>query len=732
MPVWINEFHYDNVGTDLGERIEIVATVGTDVSGYSIVRYNGNTPGAAVPYTTPAATNSVNLSAITPTTVGGFSYYVIIFPSNGLQNGPNDGFALVNGSTVVQLLSYAGVFTAAAGVPGGVAAGQTSTDVGQTQSNTTTPVGDSLQLTGTGDEYSDFIWSPTGASTFGGPNTGQTLVGGGGGETQTVVFNPISVTHNEGNSGTTAYSFIVTRTGGTTGQLDFSGTIAAGGTNNADYVGGTAPTVFSGSILAGQTSATVTVNIQGDYTIEPSEAFTLTLTSVSNTDGSVTASIGTDLTATGNVTNDDSNGAISVADTSLAEGNAGTTPGSFTLTRAGGASGTVSVDYVITLPGGVGGADGSDVSGPLTGTVTFLEGETTASIPFTVNGDVTNEPNETFTVALSNAQGGATISDGNAIATITNDDAPPVISIGDASRVEGDNGVVYLVFTVSLSKPSIDPVTVDFETSDGTALEDSDYLGLSGQVSFAPGDTSETISVPVIGDDVFETNETLTVTLSNPSGATIGDGTATGTITNDDGARLLFARRRLLQPELDQHRPDHRRRQLERRPLHHRLSRRHRPRRLLHQCRSAHADRRRSRRRSTSSPIRAAPASPMAASPSSRLTNPTDRPPGLGHRRRAEPRPLHGCDRPQRHPRPGHSARHRRQRATTPRNRSTSSTGPARAAPGPTLPGGYFSDVTTGGSATQVTAARRHPARPAPNNAATLEIRIMTTNAARQ
>ena len=296
MPVWINEFHYDNVGTDLGERIEIVATVGTDVSGYSIVRYNGNTPGAAVPYTTPAATNSVNLSAITPTTVGGFSYYVIIFPSNGLQNGPNDGFALVNGSTVVQLLSYAGVFTAAAGAPGGVAAGQTSTDVGQTQSNTTTPVGDSLQLTGTGDEYSDFTWSPTGASTFGGPNTGQTLVGGGGGETQTVVFNPISVTHDEGNSGTTAYSFIVTRTGGTTGQLDFSGTIAAGGTNNADYVGGTAPTVFSGSILAGQTSATVTVNVQGDYTIEPTRAFTLTLTRSSNTDGSVTASIGTDLT----------------------------------------------------------------------------------------------------------------------------------------------------------------------------------------------------------------------------------------------------------------------------------------------------------------------------------------------------------------------------------------------------------------------------------------------------
>ncbi len=356
-----------------------------------------------------------------------------------------------------------------------------------------------------------------------------------GGETQTVQFDPTSVTHAEGDTGTTTYTFTVTRTGGITGQLDFSGTFNSGSTDNADYVGGTAPTVFSGSILAGQTSATVTINVQGDYAIEPSEAFTLTLTAVNNTDGSVTEVIGTNLTATGNITNDDSPGTISVDDVSLAEGDAGPTAGSFTVNRTGGATGTVSVDYLITLPGSPNAA-GSDVSGPLSGTVTFLEGETTASIPFTVNGDITNEPNETFTVTLSNAMGGATIGDGTATATITNDDAPPVISIGDASLVEGDDGVTYLVFTVSLSKPSIDPVTVDFETADGSAAEDSDYLGLTGQVSFAPGDTSETISVPLIGDENPENNETLTVTLSNPSGGTIGDGSATGTITNDDGA----------------------------------------------------------------------------------------------------------------------------------------------------------------------------------------------------
>ncbi|HMG48227.1 MAG TPA: Calx-beta domain-containing protein [Allosphingosinicella sp.] len=355
-------------------------------------------------------------------------------------------------------------------------------------------------------------------------------------ETQAVQFNPTSVTHDEGNTGTTAYSFTVTRTGGTLGQLNFSGTIAAGSTDNADYVGGTAPTTFSGSILAGQTSATVTVNVQGDFTIEPNEAFTLTLTSVSNTDGTVTANIGANLTATGNITNDDAAGAISVDDVSLAEGDTGTTAGSFTVHRTGGVTGTVTVDYVITLPGGVGGADGADVSGPLTGTVTFLQGETTASIPFTVNGDVTNEPNETFTVALSNATGGATIGDGSATATITNDDAPPTISIGDSSLVEGDDGVTYMVFTVSLSKVAAGTVTVNFDASDGSAVAASDYVDVAGQVSFAPGVTVQTVRVPIIGDDNAENNETLTVTLSSPVGATIADGSGTGTITNDDGA----------------------------------------------------------------------------------------------------------------------------------------------------------------------------------------------------
>ena len=356
-----------------------------------------------------------------------------------------------------------------------------------------------------------------------------------GAETQTVQFNPVSVTQAEGNSGATAYTFTVTRTGGTTGQLDFSGTVAAGTTNAADYVGGVAPTTFSGSIAAGATSATVTVNIQGDLTIESAESFSLTLVSASNSDATVGVFLGANTTGTGNITNDDAAGSLAVNDVAILEGDSGTTAGAFTVTRSAGVTGTVTVDYTITLPGGAGGADGADVSGPLTGTITFLEGETSKPIGFTINGDITNEPNETFTVALTNPTGGAAIGDASGIATITNDDSPPAVSIGDVSLVEGASGVTYMVFNVTLSKAAAAAVTVDYATSNGTATAGSDYLAVSGTLSFAAGQTAQTVSVPIVGDAVPEPSETLFVTLSNVSaGATIADGSGLGTILKDE------------------------------------------------------------------------------------------------------------------------------------------------------------------------------------------------------
>ncbi len=163
--VFINEIHYDNDGADAGEAIEVAGPAGTDLTGWSIVLYNGS--GGTV-YDTDA------LSGIIPDQQNGFGTTVISYPSNGIQNGAPDGIALVDPSNVVvQFLSYEGSFAAV----DGPAAGMISTDIG-VQESSSTPVGHSLQLTGTGNEYEDFTWTAPAAHTFGAVNTGQTFTGG--------------------------------------------------------------------------------------------------------------------------------------------------------------------------------------------------------------------------------------------------------------------------------------------------------------------------------------------------------------------------------------------------------------------------------------------------------------------------------------------------------------------------------------------------------------------------
>lgn len=110
----------------------------------------------------------------------------------------------------------------------------------------------------------------------------------------------------------------------------------------------------------------------------------------------------------------------------------------------------------------------------------------------------------------------------------------PTVSIADANVAEGNSGTSTMAFTVTLSKASTSSVTVKYATSNGTARAGSDYLASSGKVTFAAGETSKTVSVGVIGDTVVESNETFTVKLSAPSGATLARASATGTITNDD------------------------------------------------------------------------------------------------------------------------------------------------------------------------------------------------------
>jgi predicted extracellular nuclease len=160
--VFINEIHYDNTGADTDEAVEIAGPAGVDLTGWSLVLYNGN--GGAV-YAT------ISLSGSIADQGGGFGVVVVDTP--GLQNGAPDGLALVDNGAVIQFLSYEGSFTAV----DGPAAGTTSTDIAVAEPGDT-PVGFSLQLAGTGAVYQDFTWSSAAANTFGAFNTGQTFVGG--------------------------------------------------------------------------------------------------------------------------------------------------------------------------------------------------------------------------------------------------------------------------------------------------------------------------------------------------------------------------------------------------------------------------------------------------------------------------------------------------------------------------------------------------------------------------
>jgi hypothetical protein len=111
---------------------------------------------------------------------------------------------------------------------------------------------------------------------------------------------------------------------------------------------------------------------------------------------------------------------------------------------------------------------------------------------------------------------------------------PPALRIGDVTVTEGNTGTRAATFTVTLSAASSQSVTVAYATGNGTATAGGDYQAASGTVTFAPGETAKTITVPVIGDRLGEPNETFVVNLSSPTNATLADSQGVGTITDDE------------------------------------------------------------------------------------------------------------------------------------------------------------------------------------------------------
>jgi hypothetical protein len=167
---WINEIHYDNSGTDVGEFIEVVIeNPGSyTLSSFQVDLYNG-----AVGQYTSYNAKTLDLFVVGSTS-GNFTFYTYSYPTNGIQNGAPDGMALSYGGVLItgQFLSYEGTFTAV----GGPAAGVLSTDIGVSENGTDVP-GLSLQLSGSGTQYSDFTWQAPATATLGNLNNSQSFGG---------------------------------------------------------------------------------------------------------------------------------------------------------------------------------------------------------------------------------------------------------------------------------------------------------------------------------------------------------------------------------------------------------------------------------------------------------------------------------------------------------------------------------------------------------------------------
>jgi serralysin len=227
----------------------------------------------------------------------------------------------------------------------------------------------------------------------------------------------------------------------------------------------------------------------------------------------------------------------------MAEGNSGTTNFSFTVTKGGSTSREVQVDYATMDGSATGGAtqfSGGDYVAQ-SGRLTFAPNQMSMTITIQVVGDTADNADENFFVNLSNATN-ATITDAQGEGTIQNDDSQ--ITINDVRQVEGTSGQnSSFVFTVTKTGQTSLTATVNYATANGSgstpATAGSDYEMQSGMLTFAPDQTTQTITVAVVADASDEPNEQFVVNLSGATNSRITDSQGVGTIEDDDGPVTL-------------------------------------------------------------------------------------------------------------------------------------------------------------------------------------------------
>jgi chitinase len=282
------------------------------------------------------------------------------------------------------------------------------------------------------------------------------------------------------------------------------------------------------TIPAGRTTASITVPTIDDGIVEGPQQFSLVLSTAAN------AVLGSN-TATATLLNIDTPPEISVSSASRDEGDLGLRTLDFIVTLSTDHAAPVTVHYA-TIDGTA--VAGSDYT-PVSGTLTFAPGVTSLVVPVTILNDTLYEAAETFKLVLSDPSN-ATLSHSTAVGTIFDNDDPPPAAISGVTANEGDLGTLTpFTFTVTLSTPSGVAGSVDYATSDGTAIAGRDYQAASGTLVFEPGVTSLTITIDVIGNNLDEPDKVFTVNLSHPVNLKLAtaNSAANGTIVNDDLAQ---------------------------------------------------------------------------------------------------------------------------------------------------------------------------------------------------
>jgi Ca2+-binding RTX toxin-like protein len=340
----------------------------------------------------------------------------------------------------------------------------------------------------------------------------------------------------EGDAGVTTHRFTVTLSSPAVTPVAVAWTLAGSSVNWADLPGGVVPSGVA-SFGFGETTSVIEVNVSGDLVFEADETLQVTLS------GPVGATLGTN-TASVIILNDDAPPVVTPpvvlptanltgpAQTPATEGNSGTTSHIFTVTLSEAA--VADATFVWTVSGAdVNAAD--FVGGAMSGSVTVVRGQTSATFNVQVAGDLVVESNEAFQVTLSNPIG-AVLGTASASSTIINDDVTANLT-GPAQTptAEGNSGTTNHIFTVTLSEAAVADATFVWTVS-GADVNAADFVGgaMSGSVTVVRGQTSATFNVQVAGDLIVESNEAFQVTLSNPVGAVLGIASASSTIINDD------------------------------------------------------------------------------------------------------------------------------------------------------------------------------------------------------